>query len=197
MKKLDAFIQALSAIIFIAFVVALLNMGLLYFKCSSAFRKVEYFPSADYVHVLVYGSSENSVSATLTLYDTDGTEVSRMERSWNASHISIDYVIVGLSGKTAAFPFSVYGEKKAPLRNNRNLYRYVVQEGKCLLAGPSLGEEASKNWADVAKFAFSPASQIFASSVDYTTINLAGCEPGKEYSIITDRFGNLTLVPVE
>ncbi len=199
MKNGDRIVQGIASLVLLAFVLALFSLGFKYIECKIALKKLQFFPQSDYAHFILYGSSEreHTVSGTLMLYDTDGTEVSRIERSWNDSRLGIEYVVVTMGNKSAAFPYRIFGGSSVPLSSGKshghNLSHYVMNEKECTLIGKSMGEEARKNWGKVARFAYSPASRIFSSSIDFTTVNLAGCQPGKEYLLKTDQFGNITL----
>lgn len=169
----------------------------------SAGKKV---PAMSYeiIRLVVYGSSEDSdgstVSAKISILDTNGNEISAIERSWPGSYLALDFTSAIFGSNRYFFPYRVRGVQSIIDKNemgNRKgtlLYPYFMENGECILYSLYEGEGARKELYKIAKFA--SRSTLF-SHAKYTgdlCVDLSRCESSVSYGIFATEGGSLALV---
>lgn len=152
---------------------------------------------------MIYGSSENkdgnTVSAKIAILDTNGTEISVVERSWQGSYLSMEFASLSLNGKNYFFPYLVKGtesviERESIFRKKRGtfLYPYFIENYSCLLFS-SDDEDVQKNLYKIAQSAKNPFAVYFTKFSRRFVVNLSMCESGVYYGIFTDSDGKLSV----
>lgn len=170
-------------------------------RCFSAAEHLPETEAVPVVRVRLYGASSetgtNTVSAAITIIDSDGNDFANVERSWNGAVLCIDFVSADFSGKTVLFPESVYGKdvlgEKPGRKSRTNLAPYYLENGQCLLLGSESAYSARVNMYRLAKFALSPSAQLTTGFSKRYTVDLSGCVSGADYYISTGYNGLITI----
>lgn len=161
--------------------------------CNSSFNQ-------EFLRVKIYGSSsinnENTVSATFSVINSTGDEISVIERSWSGSYLAVDFSSLNIGGKIFVFPSFIYGKNRiSENRQNKNrgidITRYYNDFKQCLLLGYDTTFKERKNLYYLCLFA---TKKIFIppfKKIKTIQIDLSNCKNEKYYSIKTDEKGNL------
>ena len=107
-KSVDVAIKTLASLVLIIVIGAVCFFAVRFIKCFPAAQQIESFPTYDMVHVVVYGVSDDTVSARFTIYNVDGKEIATIERSWNAEKLFIDFSSACFGGREFLFPYSIW-----------------------------------------------------------------------------------------
>lgn len=164
--------------------------------------------SGESLRVKIYGSGmENgtaTVSAVVSLVDSNGNEMSVIERSWSGLYLSVDYACAEICGRIYMFPCRVYGHTSMAGRNSAdgNIFRgsygttlekYFDEDGQCMLLGAGSGLSERKALYRIARFACRKRFLPAFSLVSVRTVNLSDCMTGFYYSISSSPDGTLSV----
>lgn len=188
-KTRDSAVHIIAASVLAAFFIAVLVFAYKYFICYYAASNLESSLYYDCAKVLVYGSGDDSVSASITFTDSDSNIVAEFERSWNAPSVSVDFACVTFLGKKSYFPYRIYASDSPGVNSGVMLRKHLFSKGRFELLGSSWTDEQKKYAGMIADFALTPAFSIFSSHLSYYSVNLGGCIPGKEYRLFVGSRG--------
>ncbi len=173
---------------------------LVFFRCFADISKVPDMSVHPVMRVIYYGSSTDTVSARFLIYDTGGKDFAAIERSFNASSISIDFTSASFMGKTYMFPLMIYTDKEQELSKNSGvkhgikLKSYYLSSEGCMLLDDSFTSVQKRALAHLASYAHFQSRKFNSIFSKIYTIELKGLESGCSYDIVTDSKGLLTLV---
>ncbi|MCH5294651.1 MAG: hypothetical protein J1F14_01945 [Treponema sp.] len=196
MTKSDRLVRIIGMVVVSLFALSLGGALLRFLSCFRAARTAGEFPAGDYMRVYIYGRGDSTVSARLSMYDTNSQEVCLVERSWASRNIVIDFVSAKFSSVCYTFPLEVRGRDSSFMRGT-SLSRYVNSSRGCALAGASLELKERDAWHTLSSFALSPMARLFEGRhISYSTLDLSPCETGKEYAVRIDWAGNVFLMEI-
>lgn len=171
--------------------------------CCLNYSNSIYLPdNYEIMRIKIYGSSDFSsnetVSANISILNTDEVECAVIERSWSGTSIAID--CFSFNNKFF-FPKKIYGtnydsdnEKFHSGRKGSLLTPYYLENNKCLLLGFGYSNKQMENLHSIVKYSFSNFSSILGVFTKKVIIDLSHCETGQIYSVIVNPNGNITLV---
>lgn len=169
-------------------------------ECFSAAENILQTDS-QIMRIKLYNSGDESVSAVVSILDTDGSDCAVIERSWHGTFLAVDFICASFSGKFFYFPKQIYGLSNILSLNSSRitsgsrgtyLFPYYNENSLCLLAGKSRPFSEKKALHRISSFSFSPAATAASGFISKVSVNLAGLENGKYYGIFTEN-GNLVL----
>lgn len=201
MKRADRALKLFAAFVLVVFVACAVHFVMKFIRCVLSVAPVSAVESYEPVQVFIFGSSGDSVSASVSVLNADGGVLAQIERSWNSAGISIDFITVSFASRTLSFPERVYANRMMSVstRSGVSLPRYYMRGGSCQLFASAyrpLPEKEQRARDFLADFALSPAAHLFRSFIRVQTVNLSYCVPGRAYSIKAEPNGNLFLYPV-
>ena len=198
--RAEKLIGSLAASLTAIFAITALFFFIQFMFCFVSAKNIPGINNYPLVRVMVYGSSYEqdryTVSARISLLDSDSTEFAVIERSWKGTSLSILFLGASFSEKTVWFPFCVSGNDAAEGvfnigRKGTKLSPYYNENGLCLLFGSRNTEKLQRSLMHL--FAYAAISRFRPSSKHSVQkeINLAECENGANYTIYTDFTGTL------
>ncbi len=150
----------------------------------------------------IYGSSYSSegdtVSASISIIDSNGNEITSVERSWSGSYLGAYFAKISLYGKTFVFPVKVFGKSRIyqDVRSRfkgTHLEKYYNDFRQCMLLGHGSSYEDRRKLYWLSIFATNKYYLPQFGLVDYLSLDLSGCKSEVYYSVICDAEGNLSL----
>ena len=182
MKASKKIIRFFVALIFTIFIFSVFFVFLLFsFTCTSA-EKIQEPEDFECAHLLVYGSSENSVSASIELLDLNQEVFAVIERSWPSESIYLEFASFLYKDKIFTFPNRIFSSGSLNVRSGIQLKKYFGSKFY-----------KSKHLNRIAKFTVNPFSHIFSKYIKFTQIPLSGCIPYREYSVKIKKNGSVEL----
>ncbi len=182
MKLSEKIIRIIASLIFTLFILSLIIFfGRFYFALNSI-KKLDSIKDFECVHLVVYGSSQNSMSASIKLLDENQNIFAEFERSWPSSSIYFEFVTFSYENKHISFPNRIYSSNSLNIQSGIHLGKYIVKQNS-----------KNKFLKSIAKFAVKPSSRTFSKYIKYNQISLSACIPGIEYVIIEKSDGNIVL----
>lgn len=173
-------------------------------RCFSAAERIPSVVEYPIVRFLIYGmsisDSGDTVSAQVTILDTAGNECVTVERSWNGSSLSIDFVSAEFSDKKFLFPYLIYGKETVTTRASitrkagTQLPSYYLENGKCILFGSNTTLIDRRDLYSLARFALNPIASFTRTFSHRYSVDLSQCQPGIYYTIVTGTDGSLRIV---
>ena len=139
-------------------------------------------------NVLVYGSSDSTVSTNITFLSDTGETIYTIERSFNGNNLYVDFVTFSSGKKMISFPTKVYSDYLSS-SNGIILKKIIFDKNKCLLY-------KDEKIHDICKYCYSP-NMHFYNSVKHTKINLSQCEFQKNYVMILSNDGSINVLPLD
>ena len=147
----------------------------------------------EFLRVKLYGSSSssdgNTISASFSIIDTAGNEITAIERSWSGNYLSVEFVEASFKDKFYIFPVRIYGKERI-LETNKDrhggtlLEKYYDDNGQCLLLGYSSTLYERQELYRIARFA--TKKLLVVPAFRHTTtfsIDLSECKNDVYYSI--------------
>ena len=171
--------------------------------CCLNYSNSIYLPdNYEIMRIKIYGSSDFStnetVSANITILNTDEVECAVIERSWSGTSIAID--CFSFNNKFF-FPKKIYGtnydSEKGKFSSGRKgtlLTPYYLENNKCLLLGFGFSDKQMENLHSIVKYSLSKFSSFLGVFSKKVIIDLSRCEIGKIYSVIVNPNGNIILL---
>lgn len=171
--------------------------------CCLNYSNSIYLPdNYEIMRIKIYGSSDFStnetVSANITILNTDEVECAVIERSWSGTSIAID--CFSFNNKFF-FPKKIYGtnydSEKGKFSSGRKgtlLTPYYLENNKCLLLGFGFSDNQMENLHSIVKYSLSKFSSFLGVFSKKVIIDLSRCEIGKIYSVIVNPNGNIILL---
>ena len=135
------------------------------------------------LRVMLFGSSENpegeTVSAKISVLDRSGAEIAVIERSWPQLYLTVTFRSTSFLNKTYFFPERIYGTNSVSVNQNilerkssSYFVRYFVKNHQCFLGTDDFQRKG--------------LYRIFYFALNKTTVNLSGCETGKNYGVFAE-----------
>ncbi len=189
--------NAVFSFLLAVFIVNAVQFG----RCFSAAKHVPAF-ECQLLRIRLYNSGGASVSASVSILDSDGAECAVIERSWHGSFLAADFMCASFSGKSFCFPERLYGANRIMpqelsaffhRRRGTALFPYYNEQSECLLLGRSRPGSERMRLRTLSSFAFSPAAFAASGFIKRYTVSLAGFEEGKYYGVFTDAAGALSV----
>lgn len=151
------------------------------------------------MHVLVYGSSSegNTVSANFSIIDSNGNEITTIERSWSGAYLEVQFNYVEFYGKTFYFPSKIYGKnhifETKKYRKTTTLEKYYDENGQCMLLGYGSSLKERKALYILSRFANGKYLVFDFNIPKKMIIDLSNCENNSFYSVSTNGYGDLAI----
>lgn len=182
MKLSEKIIRILASLIFTLFILSLIIFFGRFYFAREAIKKLDFRNDIESVHLVVYGSSQNSISASIKLLDENQNIFAEFERSWPSSSIFFEFVTFSYEDKHISFPNRIYSSNALNIQSGIHLGKYLIRQNS-----------KNKFLKSIAKFALKPSSRTFSKYIKYSQISLSACSPGIEYAIIVKSDGNIEL----
>lgn len=193
------FIVSLLGFAFIIFI--LFNCYTLY----SVWRAYSYLPERqqqEYIRFMIYGSSSspegNTISASFSIVDSNGNEISKIERSWVGNYLAVEFAETGFDDKTFLFPTAIYGKERIMQtksgRRKTSLEKFYDDNGQCLLLGFGSTYKERNELYKIARFATKKLPVFTFGRVSLYSLDLSSCKINRYYSIQRISNGNLVVV---
>lgn len=197
------FLVALVAVFFISYIAA---ASFLRARAIYAARNLDCLQNShEIMRIKIYGSSSSSaggtVSARLSVIDSNGNEISAIERSWPGSYLSLEFSRVSLYGKNFVFPVRVYGKERISERSRAgksynkgtHLEKYYDDYRQCMLLGHGSSAEERRMLRWLSVFATKKYPFMQFSLAEYIDLDLSGCKSEVYYSVICGADGSIFL----
>lgn len=146
------------------------------------------------VSLTMLGRSTDSISARLTLFNTEGDPIASLERSWVGWELVIDCIVIGTQVGWVVFPFSLYSDETSP-RGGSDILRLYNQSGF-----PSLWEVHSLDTVQrkfLKQLFFIIKTErwmpSFLGSLYHEQVTIRSFETGLEYGLYISNEGTLFL----
>ncbi|MCR4579368.1 MAG: hypothetical protein K5681_03375 [Treponema sp.] len=205
-KEGNLFSQFIIPFIVLLFISCILFNCFICLKTYTSAARLNCLQSShEIMRIKIYGSSYsssaegNTVSASISIIDSNGNEISAIERSWSGSYLGASFAKISLYGKNFIFPMNIYGKKRIAdnsISSSRGtkLEKYYNDDRQCMLLGhgSSYQERKSLYWISVFATKKYPIAQF--SMVDYINLDLSGCKSEVYYSVICDENGNISVL---
>lgn len=198
MKKSTIKIRFASLLVLILF----LGVGFFYLfiflRCFIVADSVPYFSKVSLMRVMIYGRSNETVSARISILNTRGHEVAILDRSWSGQNLVLEFSSANFNDKEYLFPYRLYSEKydastgKKKIYNGTKLSRYYIYDGDCVLLDSSYSDKENFALYSLAVFADLQASKFQSKFSKIYSLNLSAFRDGETYEIETDFKGNLS-----
>lgn len=203
MKKDNNFLGKFLLYLFTLFsVFYMLFTCIIFLKCYAASRTTAGFLDQEFLRFKIYGSTSNfegnTVSATISIIDSNGNEIAVIERSWSGSYLAVEFAQVRLNGSYYIFPSRIYGknriiEEKRERRLGTRLEKYYTDNNQCMLAG--YGSTYSQRKALYVISALATRRypiMTFGTTTSYA-VDLSNCLTDRYYSIRIDEKLNIVI----
>ncbi len=182
MKLSEKIIRIFAIVILTFFIFSVFVFFLRFFIACDSAKKVQQTEDFECAHLLVYGSSENSVSASIELLDLNHEVLAVIERSWSSQSIYIEFVSFLYENKTFTFPNRIFSSGSLNIQSGIHLKNYFGRKFY-----------NSKYLNRIAKFAVNPPFRVFSKYIKFTQIPLSSCIPYHEYSVKIKKDGSVEL----
>ena len=159
--------------------------------------------SQEFIRIRIFGSSStaegNTISADFSIVDSNGNEISAIERSWSGNYLAVEFAEVQFNNNYFVFPSKIYGKERImqtkPMRNkSTSLEKYYDENFQCMLLGFGSSYEARNRLYKIARFATGKYLVPTFGHVTTYSIDLSSCHINNWYSIHRDSDGNLVVV---
>ena len=176
--------------------------GIVYVSVWTASSQVYLNPQQEYLRVRIYGSSSspegNTISAAFSIVDTNGNEITAIERSWSGNYLAVEFAEADFSSSYYLFPSKIYGKERImeakPDRNkSTNLEKYYNENHQCMLLGFGSTFEERNNLYKIARFATKKLFVPGFGRISSYQIDLSGCKMNTWYSIQRTAEGDLII----
>lgn len=199
-QSTETILSFIATVLVSIFLITVLYFFIHFFLCFNAAKRLPNVIQYPLMRVVVFGSSYEkdtaTVSARISLLDSDSTEFAVIERSWKGTSLSVSFLSSSFSGKKIWFPFKVYGNDFSNQEffnksRGTKLFSYYNENGESLLFGKNNSTKTKKDFFLLATYAlisrFKPTNKYSEEKI----INLSECETGVSYTIYTGFDGRL------
>lgn len=175
--------------------------GFIYTRVFLSAKKLTSFYSSELVRIILFGSSRNedgsTVSARISIIDTNGSETAIIERSWSGNYLCVNFYKARLCRKNFFFPVEIYG-KNQMMENlhfpvTTSLSRYYDENHECHLLGGSSTKKNRQRLYNISTFANGKSRVFKIGKVDKITVDLSWCQTDTYYSISVGKDNELVL----
>lgn len=205
MNKPNYFLKLLSPLITLVVTAYVVFTCWAYLACWNAAVTLPSNVPQELVRVKIYGSSsdskdntESTVSGTFAIIDSNGNEITVIERSWSGSYLAVEFTRVGVDGKYFVFPSRIYGknriiEERQERSHGTLLEKYYNDYNQCMLFGYGSSLKQRKLLYRIAAFATGKYAVPTFGLVTRFSIDLSGCRPDRYYSISFNTDGSFVI----
>ena len=195
MNKSNYLIKLLSPLITLAVTAYVVFTCWAYLSCWNAAVTLPSNIPQELVRVKIYGSSpeykdnaESTVSGTFAIIDSNGNEITVIERSWSGSYLAVEFARICINDKYFIFPSCIYGknriiEERRERSHGTLLEKYYNDYNQCMLFGYGSSLKQRKLLYRIAAFATGKYVVPGFGLVTRFSIDLSGCRPDRYYSI--------------
>lgn len=153
-----------------------------YLQCYYFVQKIPQ-DNGQLLRIMLFGSSENpegeTVSAKISVLDRSGSEIAVIERSWPQLYLAVTFRSTSFLNRTYFFPEQIFGTNSVSVnsriferKSSSYFVRYFVKNRQCFLG--------------VDDFQRKGLYRIFYFALNKTTVNLSGCETGRNYGVFAE-----------
>lgn len=187
-------IKLLSPLITLFLVAYVIFVCWAYLSCWNSAASLPSNIPQEFLRIKIYGTTDDTVSGTFSIIDSNGNEIAVIERSWSGSYLAVEFSCISLTDKYFIFPSRIYGRKRIiEERHERSkgtfLEKYYDDYGQCMLLGYGSSLSQRKKLYRIAAFATGKYKVPSFGLVRRFSIDLSGCRPEKYYSISFDENG--------
>lgn len=189
MKNSNSFIKLFTPLVTLAIVVYVFFTCWAYLACWTSAAALPSNVPQEFLRIKIYGSgSDETVSGTFAIIDSNGNEIAVIERSWSGSYLAVEFARVGIEGKYFIFPSRIYGknrivEERRERSHGTTLEKYYDDYGQCMLLGYGSSLKQRKQLYRIASFATGKYTiPVFGLATRFS-IDLSACRPNRYYSI--------------
>lgn len=189
MKNSNSFIKLFTPLVTLAIVVYVVFTCWAYLACWTSAAALPSNVPQEFLRIKIYGSgSDETVSGTFAIIDSNGNEIAVIERSWSGSYLAVEFARVGIEGKYFIFPSRIYGknrivEERRERSHGTTLEKYYDDYGQCMLLGYGSSLKQRKQLYRIASFATGKYTiPVFGLATRFS-IDLSACRPNRYYSI--------------
>ena len=189
MKNSNSFIKLFTPLVTLAIVVYVVFTCWAYLACWTSAAALPSNVPQEFFRIKIYGSgSDETVSGTFAIIDSNGNEIAVIERSWSGSYLAVEFARVGIEGKYFIFPSRIYGknrivEERRERSHGTTLEKYYDDYGQCMLLGYGSSLKQRKQLYRIASFATGKYTiPVFGLATRFS-IDLSACRPNRYYSI--------------
>ena len=159
----------------------------------------------EFLRVRIFGNSTsndgNTISAEISIIDTNGNEVAGIERSWMGNYLGVEFSEVEFNKKFFLFPTKVFGKDRImetkPLTNKgTSLDKYYNENNQCMLLGFSSTYEERNKLYRIARFAAGKYLFPGFGHISSYSLDLSSCKMNTWYSIQRTEDGNLVILEI-
>ena len=198
MKKQNYFVSFLSRIIILALLIYIVFTSCSYLACLNSAASLPSNIPQEFLRIKIYGITDDTVSGTFSIIDSNGNEIAVIERSWSGSYLAVEFACIRLTDKYFIFPSRIYGRKRIiEERHERSkgtfLEKYYDDYGQCMLLGYGSSLSQRKKLYSIAAFATGKYKVPSFGLVRRFSIDLSGCRPEKYYSISFEENGQFKI----
>lgn len=156
----------------------------------------------EFLRIRIFGNSTshdgNTISAEFSIVDTNGNEISAIERSWAGNYLGVEFSEIEFNQNYFLFPSKIYGKERimesSPLHNTgTNLEKYYNENSQCMLLGFGSTYEDRNKLYKIARFATGKALFPGFGHVKKYSLDLSSCKMNTWYSIQRTEDGNLVI----
>lgn len=189
MKNSNSFIKLFTPLVTLAIVVYVVFTCWVYLACWTSAAALPSNVPQEFLRIKIYGSgSDETVSGTFAIIDSNGNEIAVIERSWSGSYLAVEFARVGIEGKYFIFPSRIYGknrivEERRERSHGTTLEKYYDDYGQCMLLGYGSSLKQRKQLYRIASFATGKYTIPFFGLATRFSIDLSACRPNRYYSI--------------
>ncbi|MCR5290753.1 MAG: hypothetical protein K6E51_12240 [Treponema sp.] len=196
MKKNSEVVISFLSTVFLG--IFLLSFGVVtvqFFLCFGAAKSLPVSFRYVVMRVVVYGrgvdGGNDTISARVSLLNTEETEIAVIERSWKGDTLYIDFAGAEFSGRVVHFPVSIHSNQRS---EGTRLDPYYIDRHQCLLFSSDFDKRQQKQLYHLAQYSLGQARRIYNSFARQYTLDLSQCASGQYYSVVAGFDGTLLLV---
>ena len=101
---LKEFLISLFSVVLISYI--LFNFYSLYSVWNAA-KQLNQLTQQEYIRFTIYGSSSSNdgdtISASFSVVDSNGNEISKIERSWSGNYLAVEFAETSFAGKVLPY----------------------------------------------------------------------------------------------
>ena len=194
------FLITLFSVVVISYI--LFNFYTLY-SVWNASKLLNIVPPQEYIRFTIYGSSSShdgdTISASFSIVDSNGNEISKIERSWSGNYLAVEFAETTFAGNSFLFPSGIYGKERIMQTNSRKskkttLEKFYDDNGQCLLLGFGSTFQDRNHLYTISRFANKKLPVFTFGRVSTYTLDLSSCKINRYYSIQRNSSGNIIVV---
>lgn len=175
--------------------------GFIYTRVFLSAKILTSFYSSELVRIILFGSSTNedgsTVSARISIIDTNGSETAVIERSWSGNYLCLNFYKAQLCNKTFFFPVEIYGKNQMMETQHfpvtTSLSRYYDENQECHLLGSNSTKKNRQRLYNISRFANGKSRVFKIGKVQKITVDLSWCQTDTYYSISVGKNNELVL----